>query len=291
MILNCGNAVNSIKGRIALYPKGKKVGIINVGNNPSSKSYIYSKQAMGIDTNIPCIIKHFDEDANEGDIGSCIIGMNNNPSIGGIILQLPLPKHLNAVKLINMISPHKDIDCLTSYNMGRLMNNNYVIAPCTPTGIIELLKYHEFPLKGKDVLIINRSEIVGKPLAHLFLNEDATVIIAHSKTKNLKDKIKAADIIVTAVGKKNFISYSLLKELDDMKDDKIIIDVGINKVDDSDPTSKKICGDVQYNCTSDIDKIDKLKHVYVTPVPKGIGPLTVVSLFLNTILLNHKSRS
>ena len=298
MIYDCTKTLEVIKNEVKEFKKdglNKSLLIISAGDKPDSQSYIKSKEKMASELGVNLDVAHINHtfftttNNNKKELYSDRIEELINKAqhlYDGIMIQVPLPLYRDKVyttkltkDLINLIPERKDVDCLTDINLGKLFNNeDNCKAPCTPTGIMKLFEVNNCDLDGKDVLIINRSEAVGKSLAHLLINKNATVTIAHSHTKDLATKIIRADIIIVAVGIKDFIPYNLLKEMDNLNKEKIIIDVGINKVDD---TSKKICGDVEYNCTDHIDKLKELKNIYITPVPKGIGPLTVASLFYN----------
>lgn len=239
--------------------------IINVGNDPASQVYIKNKEKACQELGITCIIKHFDDTVSEEVIVEYINHMNDLDYISGIMVQLPLPRKYNTETIINSIHPAKDVDGLTYEQTGRLWQNAYTLLPsCTPSGIIHLLRYNDIDIRGKHCVIIGRSNIVGKPLAGLMLNEDATVTICHSKTKNLKEITKMADILIVAIGKPKFITSEYIK------DNAIVIDVGINRVDG------KLCGDVDFENVKD-------KCSWITPVPGGVGPMTVCSLLMNTI--------
>lgn len=246
-----------------------KLCVIIVGNNPASEIYVAGKAKACSKVGITSEIYRLPETAKESEVIDVINKLNKDKSINGILLQMPLPKHLNEQKLINLISANKDVDGLTQANLGKLLQQDPSgHMGCTPFGVIKLLKAYNIELKGKDVVIINRSLLVGKPLALMFLNEDATVTICHSKTKNIAEKTKNADIVVVAVGKKNFLTSNMIKE------GAIVVDVGINR-DDTDP--KRICGDV------DFENVSK-KASFITPVPGGVGPMTISMLLRNTYI-------
>lgn len=252
--------------------------IIRVDGDKPSEKYVNNKVKKCAERNIKSTVCLLPNYVSMDQLLSVIKNANTNNDIHGIMLQLPLPAHLDAEKAINAISPSKDIDCLTTYNVGKVLEGTSVVAPCTPQGIIDILKANNIEIAGKDVLIINRSMLVGKPLAALILNENGTPIIAHSKTKDLRDKIIDADIIVTAVGKTNFINKEILDVLEHegYNNPKFIVDVSINFNEEG-----KLCGDV----VKDDDYINSLKNVYVTAVPGGVGLTTVANLLKNTITL------
>lgn len=254
--------------------------IIRVDGDKPSEKYVNNKVKKCAERNVESSICLLPNDVTMKKLLETIEEANNDPNVHGIMLQLPLPAHLDADKAINAISPKKDIDCLTTYNVGRLLEGTSVIAPCTPQGIIDILKANDINITGKDVLIINRSMLVGKPLAALILDNNGTPTIAHSKTKNIMDKMMDADIIITAVGKPNFFTEDMLNVLDSFANHnnktKFIVDVSINFNKEG-----KICGDVVRND----DFINSLNNIYVTAVPGGVGLTTVANLVKNTVTL------
>lgn len=255
-----------------------KLCVVIIGNNPASEIYVAGKVKACNKVGIQSEVYRLPENAKESEVEEVINRLNKDNNINGILLQMPLPPHLNEQKLINLISANKDVDGLTRANLGKLLQQDATaLMGCTPYGIIKLLNAYNIDLKGKDVVIINRSLLVGKPLAMMFLNENATVTICHSKTKNLAEKTKLADIVVVAVGKKNFLTKNMVKK------DAIVIDVGINR-DDTNP--KIICGDVDY------ENVSK-ECSYITPVPGGVGPMTIAMLLRNTYITtmaNYKNK-
>lgn len=255
--------------------------IIRVDGDKASEKYVNNKVKKCAERNIKSSICLLPNDVTMEELLATIEANNNDPNIHGIMLQLPIPKHLDAERAINAISPLKDIDCLTTYNIGKVLEGTSIIAPCTPQGIIDILKANEIDITGKDVLIINRSMLVGKPLAALILNENGTPIIAHSKTKDLFDKMIDADIIITAVGKANFIDRYMLNilEHEGFNSPKFIVDVSINFNEKG-----KLCGDV----IRDEEYVNSLKNVSVTSVPGGVGLTTVANLLKNTITLTKE---
>lgn len=254
--------------------------IIRVDGDKPSEKYVNNKVKKCAERNVESSICLLPNDVTMKKLLKTIEEANNDPNVHGIMLQLPLPAHLDADKAINAISPKKDIDCLTTYNVGRLLEGTSVIAPCTPQGIIDILKANNVDITGKDVLIINRSMLVGKPLAALILDNNGTPTIAHSKTKNIMDKMMDADIIITAVGKPNFFTEDMLNVLDSFANHnnktKFIVDVSINFNKEG-----KMCGDVVRND----DFINSLNNIHVTAVPGGVGLTTVANLVKNTVTL------
>lgn len=238
--------------------------VIQVGEDPASSVYVRQKNKMA--ENLGFNFNHIklDENIKEEELLNIIEKLNKDDNVDGILVQMPIPNHLNAKKVQNAILPCKDVDGLTDINMGRLSHNIDSLVPCTPMGIIDLLKYYNIDISGKNVVIIGRSDLVGKPLASLMTNNDATVTLCHSKTKNLSFYTKNADILVVAIGRANFIKK------EDVKDGAIIVDVGINRMEDG-----KLCGDVLFEEVKD-------KASYISPVPGGVGQMTVAELGYNT---------
>ncbi len=242
-----------------------KLVVINIGDDEASTIYVNMKKKKCEEIGI--LFEHLKLSATikENQVIDEIIKLNNDQTVTGILIQLPLPSSLNKDLIINTVDPKKDVDGLTNINLLNIINNQPGLVPCTPKGIISLLNNYGISVAGKKVVIINRSKLVGLPLFHLLLNMNATVTVCHSHTENLKEITQTADIIITAVGKKNFITHDMIKK------DSIIIDVGITRDDD-----QKIYGDVDFTqCQT--------KASYITPVPKGVGPMTVISIIENII--------
>jgi methylenetetrahydrofolate dehydrogenase (NADP+)/methenyltetrahydrofolate cyclohydrolase len=239
--------------------------IISVGEDYASKIYIRNKQLACKEVGINIVINNFPEKAKEEDLLKLISNLNKDPRIHAVLVQLPLPKHLDDSKIIEAINPEKDVDGLHPKNFGRLLEGDESIVPCTPKGIIRILEHERINLEGKDVVIINHSKLVGKPLALLMLNRDATVTICHAKTKNLIQHTRQADILISAVGKPCFIKKNMVKK------GSVVIDVGISH-------KGKLCGDVDFDSVKEVAS-------YITPVPGGIGPMTVAIALENTVLL------
>jgi methylenetetrahydrofolate dehydrogenase (NADP+)/methenyltetrahydrofolate cyclohydrolase len=261
--------LNDLKKQVKQYMIKPCLAVIQIGDDEASNTYIKSKEKACNDIGI--YFKHikFNETAKEIEVINKILELNNDEYVHGILLQLPLPSGFNQDKLINYIARNKDVDGLTDINIGKIFNNKQGLVSCTPQGIMKLLEHENIEVAGKNVTIIGRSNLVGKPLLGLMLNKDATVTICHSKTENLKKHTKNADILIVAVGKKHFITEDMVKE------DAIVIDVGINR------ENGKLYGDVDY------DKV-KTKVKKITPVPGGVGPMTVAMLMSNVILSYEK---
>lgn len=266
--------VNELKSRVNKLSKKPSLVIIRVGDDFASGKYVANKIKKCDEVGIDSKIIHFDGDVKQEVVEETILNLNKDEDITGILLQLPIPKHLDEDYLTNLIEDEKDVDGFTIGNMGKLSLGLESNVACTPRGIITLLKEFNIEIEGQDVLIINRSNIVGKPLAQLFLKENATVTIAHSKTKNLKEKIVLSDIVVTAVGKANFL------RADDFKNNTTIIDVSINFNE-----LGKMCGDV---AKEDYDVLVNEKQCNLTPVPNGVGQMTVIELIEQTIEIAEK---
>lgn len=254
---------DKLKKEIELIDSVLKLVVIQVGDAPASNVYIKNKRSLCEEMNILFEHKKYDYIEEEQLINEIEI-LNRDDSVNGILVQFPLPDYLNKDNIVNKISPKKDVDGLNSENMGKLFSGLDSLVPCTAFGIMELLKYQSIDLKGKDVVILGRSKLVGIPLCALLLRENATVTICHSNTINLKEITNKADILIVAIGRKEFITDEFIKE------DAIIIDVGINRYD------SKLYGDCNFDLV-----YDKCKAI--TPVPGGVGPLTVVMLVNNII--------
>ena len=239
--------------------------VISVGNNQASKTYIKNKKSACSKIGIHSKEYALPENVSQEEIINLILKLNEDQNTSGILVQLPLPALLEKEKICNSINPTKDVDAFTQINIGKLMQGTSELIPCTPAGIIEILKHEKINLQGKHCTVIGRSGIVGKPLAILLLQNDATVTICHSKTKNLKELCKISDIIICAVGKPKFLLKDMLKE------GVVVIDVGINR-----DQNGNLCGDVDFENVSSICS-------YITPVPGGVGPLTVAMLMKNTV--------
>ncbi len=238
--------------------------VILVGDDPASHTYVKMKSRACKDVGIYSIVHEMPSDISQKEIEETILLMNKNPNIDGILVQLPLPKHIDTTKILELIDPAKDVDGFHPYNFGRLMQGLDTFAPCTPLGVMELLREYKIDIQGIDVCVVGASNIVGKPMAALLLNRFATVDICHIYTKELGEHTKRADMVVVGVGK-----AGLIKE-DMVKPGAIVIDIGINKV------NGKIVGDV------DFENVSK-KASYITPVPGGVGPMTIAMLLKNTI--------
>lgn len=240
--------------------------VVIVGNNQASRVYVNNKKkACEV-----CGIKSYEyalpEETSEEQLLELVDTLNNDKNINGILVQLPLPKQINEEKIIERISPLKDVDAFNAVNVGKIMIGNYAFLPCTPAGVMELIHSTGTEISGKECVVIGRSNIVGKPMAMLLLHENATVTICHSRTKNLAEVCRRADILVSAVGKADFVTADMVK------DGAVVIDVGMNR-----NAENKLCGDVKY------DEVEP-KASFITPVPGGVGPMTIAMLIKNTLM-------
>ena len=239
--------------------------VILVGSNPASQVYVRNKHKACAEVGIRSIEICMEENTSEDELLAKIDELNNDTSVDGILVQLPLPKHINEEKVINSISPQKDVDAFHPSNVGKIMIGNYSFLPCTPAGVMTLLDFYNIDISGKECVIVGRSNIVGKPMALLLLEKNGTPTICHSRTKNLSEVTKRADILVVAIGKPKFIGADAVKE------GAVVIDVGINRLDNG-----KLCGDVDFDAVKD-------KVSFITPVPGGVGPMTITTLLQNTL--------
>jgi methylenetetrahydrofolate dehydrogenase (NADP+)/methenyltetrahydrofolate cyclohydrolase len=239
--------------------------VIIVGDDPASQVYVRNKQKACEEIGFKSIVLRHPADEFEDNLINAIEGLNNNPEIHGILVQLPLPKHINEEKIISVINPKKDVDAFHPINVGKIMIGNYNFLPCTPAGVMELLKRSNIEVAGKDCVVVGRSNIVGKPMSMLLLQANGTVTTCHSRTKDLKEVCKRADILVTAIGKPKFITADYIKP------GAVVIDVGINRNENG-----KLCGDVDFEAVEPIASA-------ITPVPGGVGPMTIAMLMQNTL--------
>ena len=256
--------LDELKQEVSKLSTKPKLVVIQVGEDPASNVYVKQKGKMA--EYIGYNFEHIKLSSNvlEEELLTLIDNLNNDKEISGILVQMPLPSQINTKIVQNRVIASKDVDGLTDINTGKLVHNVDALVSCTPMGIVDLLKEYNIPIKGKHVVIVGRSDLIGKPLINLFLNEDATVTTCHSKTNNLESITRLADILVVAIGKKEFIKDNMVKE------GAVVIDVGINRHND------RLYGDV------DFDTVSK-KASYITPVPGGVGPMTVAELAKNVL--------
>lgn len=253
--------VDSIK---AEYNKVPGLAVIIVGNNPASEVYVRNKERACAEIGIRSLRYSLPEDVSEKEILDIISELNSDPDVNGILVQLPLPKGLDENKILSSIDVNKDVDGFSAYQTGRLTLGQDALTSCTPTGIMELLKYYNVDPTGKHAVVVGRSNIVGKPMSLLLLKANATVTVCHSKTKNIADITRSGDIVVVAIGKPGFLSADKIKE------GAVVIDVGITR------TENGLKGDVDY------EEVSK-KASLITPVPGGVGPMTITMLMSNTV--------
>lgn len=239
--------------------------VIIVGENPASKVYVRNKKLACEQVGFNSEVIEMPEETTEDELLAVIDRLNGDKAVHGILVQLPLPKHINEESVLLKINPSKDVDAFHPFNVGKIMTGNFDLAPCTPAGVMELIRRSGIEIKGKECVIVGRSNIVGKPQAMLMLQADATVTICHSRTKDLAAACRRADILVAAIGKPNFFTADMVK------DGAVVIDVGINRGEDG-----KLCGDVNF---SEVEP----KASYITPVPGGVGPMTITMLLKNTL--------
>ncbi len=258
-----------IKGEVEEFIKRSGVtpglAVILVGDNAASKVYVRNKHKACLDAGIASIQIELPVTTTENELLAKIAELNEDPAVHGILVQLPLPAHINEDRVISAISPDKDVDAFHPINVGKIMTGKYDFLPCTPAGIMSLLDYYNVKIEGKNCVVIGRSNIVGKPMALLLLERNGTVTVTHSRTKNLEQIAAAADILVVAIGKPEFVTAKMVK------DGAVVIDVGINRLDDG-----RLVGDVDYTAVA-------TKASLITPVPGGVGPMTITTLLRNTL--------
>ncbi len=275
-----GKAVSaSVRERIKneieiLKNAGKETGlaVIIVGNDPASKVYVNNKKKGCAEVGINSYEYALPEETTTEELLELINKLNGDSRVDGILCQLPLPKHIDEKTVINSIAPKKDVDAFHPVNTGHIMIGDYSFLPCTPAGIIEMLKFYNIEISGKECVVIGRSNIVGKPMAMLLLHNSGTVTVCHSKTVNLAEVTRRADILVAAVGKANFVTADMVK------DGAVVIDVGMNR-----NAEGKLCGDVDFEGVKD-------KCSFITPVPGGVGPMTITMLLNNTLTASKNNK-
>lgn len=256
-----------------LIQQGIKPGlaVIIVGEDPASSIYVKNKVKACSEAGIYSEVHRFQSDASQAEVLQCIHSLNENINIHGILVQLPLPMHFENNRVISAIAVEKDVDGFHLYNVGALVTGNSLFSPCTPAGIMEMLHRNRIPIEGRHAVVIGRSNIVGKPMAFMLLEQGATVTICNSKTRNLPDFTRSADILVVAIGKPRMINAAMVKP------GATVIDVGINRLPDG-----KLCGDVDFESVKEVAG-------YITPVPNGVGPMTITMLLVNTILAAERA--
>lgn len=272
LLLNGANVAEELKDGLrdiveVMNEEGKavKLCVIQVGDNPASSVYVRNKEKACAYIGIESEVFKLDDDANYDEVCSLINNLNNDSSVNGILVQLPLPRHLDEQEILSLINPNKDVDGFHPKNVGNLFLGNDTIVSCTPQGIMDILHHYDIDIAGKECVVVGRSNIVGKPMAMLLLKESGTVTICHSKTENLKEVCKRADILICAIGKPKFFNEEYVKN------GAVVIDVGIHRMDNG-----KLCGDVDFKSVETISRA-------ITPVPGGVGQTTVSSLMYNVV--------
>ena len=258
-----------VQSRQAKIGRPPGLAVLMVGDNPASAVYVRNKEKACQKIGIASFGKHFSIHTSAAELEKVIAELNQDERVDGILVQLPLPNHLDAVSLLHQIDPEKDADGLHPVNLGKLVRSEAGLRSCTPAGVMELLKEYNIPIEGKKAVVVGRSILVGKPLALMLLEKNATVIMAHSRTQDLGDVCREADILVAAVGKPELITPEMVKP------GAVVIDVGINRLEDSQGNSRLV-GDVAFDSVAEVAS-------YITPVPGGIGPMTVAMLLQNTV--------
>lgn len=261
-----------IAAAVELYKKPIGLAVIMVGNNPASAVYVKNKVKDSEEVGIKSYLYALSEETTQEELISLIDRLNADPGVSGILVQLPLPKHLSEKEVLNRINTEKDVDGFSPYQMGKLVIGEPSLVACTPYGVMELLKRYNIDVSGMNAVIVGRSNIVGKPLFHLLLQANATVTVCHTKTKNLKEITAKADLLVAAVGRPKMITADMVK------DGAVVVDVGINRVED------KLVGDVDFDAVAP-------KCSYITPVPGGVGLMTRAMLMANTLAAYKKQNA
>jgi methylenetetrahydrofolate dehydrogenase (NADP+)/methenyltetrahydrofolate cyclohydrolase len=249
--------------------------VLMVGDNPASAVYVRNKERACAKVGIASFGRHFPTNTSKVELEQTIQSLNQDERVDGILLQLPVPEHLDAVSLLHQIHPDKDVDGLHPFNLGRLVRAEAGLRSCTPAGVMRLLREYQIDVKGKQAVVVGRSILVGKPMALMLLEADATVTIAHSRTPNLKEIARSADILISAVGRPQLITADMVKP------EAVVIDVGINRITDESGQSRLV-GDVHFDSVREVAQ-------YLTPVPGGVGAMTVAMLLHNTVLSYTRS--
>lgn len=253
-----------LKEKIENHPQKIGLAVVIVGEDPASQIYVRNKVKACESVGILSSVYALPETVTQKDLEALLSGLAKDSNVHGILLQLPLPKGFDAESAMSKIPPEKDVDGFSAVDLGQLVLNKERFVACTPLGVMKMLEYEQIDLTGKHAVVLGRSDTVGKPMALLLLNANATVTICHSKTQNLQEICKTADVLVTAIGKAKFVTEDMVK------DGAVVVDVGINRDENG-----KLCGDV------DFDNVSK-KTSYITPVPGGVGPMTITMLLYNT---------
>jgi methylenetetrahydrofolate dehydrogenase (NADP+) / methenyltetrahydrofolate cyclohydrolase len=243
--------------------------VLMVGDNPASAAYVRNKEKSCAKVGIASFGKHFPQETTQEELEDAIATLNQDEQVDGILVQLPLPKHLDSVKLLHQIVPDKDADGLHPVNLGKLVREEAGLRSCTPAGVMRLLAEYDIPLAGKQAVVLGRSILVGKPMALMLLEANATVTVVHSRSQDITSIIRNADILVVAAGIPGLITADMVKP------GSVVVDVGINRVTDSNSGKSRLVGDVEFAATANV-------AAYITPVPGGVGPMTVALLLENT---------
>ncbi len=259
-----------IKPLISKTGRPPGLAVLMVGDNPASATYVRNKERACTKIGIASFGHHFPTKTSQAELEEAISILNQDPRVDGILLQLPVPEHLDAVSLLHQIHPDKDVDGLHPMNLGRLVRGETGLRSCTPAGVMRLLQEYQIDLQGKQAVVVGRSILVGKPLALMLLEANATVTIAHSRSQNLPNLTHSADILIAAVGRPQMITADMVKP------SAVVIDVGINRVT-NDSGESRLVGDVHFDSIREVAQ-------FITPVPGGVGPMTVTMLLQNTVL-------
>lgn len=262
---------------LSSYGRPPGLAVLMVGDNPASAAYVRNKERACAKVGITSFGRHFPTNTSQVELEETIQALNQDERVDGILVQLPLPDHLDAVSLLHQIHPDKDADGLHPVNLGRLVRGETALRSCTPAGVMRLLREYQIDVKGKQAVVVGRSILVGKPLTLMLLEADATVTIAHSRSQNLAELTRSADILIAAIGRSQLITPDMVKP------NAVVIDVGINRVTDENGKSRLV-GDVHFDSVREIAQ-------FITPVPGGIGPMTVAMLLENTVLSYTRSHS
>ena len=266
----------SVKDRIrdevaALKEQGKEItlAVIIVGDDPASRVYVNNKKKACEYVGFRSIEYALPASTSQEELIALIRELNEREDVNGILCQLPVPKHIDDKAVIAAIDVKKDVDAFSAYNVGKILIGDYDFLPCTPAGVMEILRYYDIPIEGKNCVVIGRSNIVGKPMAALLMHANGTVTVTHSRTRDLAAVTREADILVAAIGKAKFVTSDMVK------DGAVVVDVGMNRDE-----SGKLCGDVDFDSVAE-------KCSYITPVPGGVGPMTIAMLMQNTLMAYH----
>ncbi|MGQ4647436.1 bifunctional methylenetetrahydrofolate dehydrogenase/methenyltetrahydrofolate cyclohydrolase FolD [Lyngbya aestuarii] len=272
-----GQLAQQIQQHLLTIGRPPGLAVLRVGDDPASAAYVRGKERACAKVGIASFGQHFPANTSPIELEQKIQSLNQDERVDGILLQLPLPDHLDAVSLLNQIHPDKDVDGLHPVNMGRLVRGEPGLRSCTPAGVMRLFQEYSIDLLGKQAVVVGRSILVGKPLALMLLEANATVTIAHSRSHDLKEITRSADIVIAAVGRPHFLTADMVKPK------AVVIDVGINRINDESGASRLV-GDVHFDSVREVAQ-------FITPVPGGVGPMTVAMLLHNTLLSYSKSHS